>query len=139
MLESAIEKPSVAYAKRLGVKVKKKVFGEHLDRWFFFQKGCLFIVEFKAPSKKLTPLQELEIDELQKLGYDVEVHDNVEEFKTAFDKRVEASKQGRKVVPAPVPERFRCVASKSRGGRAVRGSGNGQNLYHPSRFKHSKA
>lgn len=137
MLESAVEKPSVAYAKKLGVKVKKKVFGEQLDRWFFFPNGYLFIVEFKAPKKQLTGLQELEIEELQQLGYDVEVHDNVDEFKEAFNKRVIASKQGRKVDAAPIPERFRALAVEPCSGRVVRRSRNRKNFNYTRHAKHS--
>lgn len=131
MLESAIEKPCVAYAKKHGVKVKKKVFGEQLDRTFYLGFGRIFIVEFKAPGKKLTPLQEEEINELLKLGCDVEVHDDVQEFKTAFDRRLN-SDPSIKVGPQKIHDRFSSLAARTCCGGHIRRPRNFKNRHYPS-------
>jgi hypothetical protein len=81
--ERDIERPFVAWAKKIGIKVKKKLPGEQLDRWLMLPGGRVMIIEFKAPGKKPTPLQAQEIKELQELGYHVEIHDNLEEAKQA--------------------------------------------------------
>lgn len=90
VLEKHIEAKAVAWAKRAGIKVKVKMFGEHLDRWFFFPNGHLYIIEFKRPGQVPTPRQQKEIDELKELGFDVEVHDDSDEAITALRKRAMA-------------------------------------------------
>jgi len=140
MLEAAIEKACVKYAKSF-VKVKKKVFGEQLDRWFLFPKGFLYIVEFKRPGSRLTALQEQELKELIELGYCVEVHDNVEEFKESFNRIKDYALiyrgKGGYLEPSSIPERFRALAVDTRSGRTIRGSGYRQNFHHAGRLKRS--
>lgn len=133
MLESQVEKPAVRYAQKHGIKIKKKIRGEHLDRTFYFNYGRTWIVEFKAPKKKLTDLQYEEINELLALGHDIEVHDNVEEFKKSLHLRYDLQQSGLgfrnvKVVSTPIPERFYPVAARARSGRPVRRSGYRQNF-----------
>lgn len=71
MLERDIEQPFVKWCKQVGIKVKKKNFADQLDRWLMVPGGAPIIIEFKAPGKKPTPLQQREIDELWALGYAV--------------------------------------------------------------------
>ncbi len=80
--EASIER---AVAKRAllehGVQsVKFNPFGETgiPDRWFLLPGGRPFIVEFKQPGQPTTAKQDYWIGVLTRLGYDVEVHDDVE-------------------------------------------------------------
>jgi hypothetical protein len=91
VLEKTIEGRVVSWARKRGIKVKKKFAGDLLDRYFFLPHGRLFIIEFKRPGGKLSPRQGRVIKELEELGYDVEVHDNAEEAIEAIQRRLEAS------------------------------------------------
>ena len=138
MLEKQIESPVVKWAKKQGIKVKKKVFADQLDRWFFFPNGVLVIIEFKVPGKKLTPLQQIEIEELLELGYNVEVHDDKEEAVERLKVYGRyAGVRPREVVAPQIPERFRSVVTDPRLRGAVRRSGDGQNKHYPRGFKRS--
>ena len=79
VLERDIEAKVVKWAKDKGIKVKKKLPGEQLDRWFMLPGGRPFIIEFKVPGKKPTPLQQAEIDALMRLGYQVRWFDDADE------------------------------------------------------------
>ena len=137
MLEKQIESPVVKWAKKAGIKVKKKVFADQLDRWFFFPSGHLYIQEYKVPGKKLTPLQQMEIEELLQLGFDVEVHDDKDTAIAALRLRAARGWQPRKVEAPQIPERFRSVVTGPRLRGAVRRSGDGQNFHHARGFKRS--
>lgn len=97
-LEEHIEKPVVKWAKsHLGLEVTKLnvQFSSGLpDRIFWIPGGKPFLIEFKKPGikKTLSPLQQIKIPLLLKLGYDVEVHDNIEEAKASIQARVDAAK-----------------------------------------------
>jgi hypothetical protein len=88
VLERDVEQPVVKWARANGIKIKKKMPGDQLDRWFMLPGGRVFIIEFKKPGGKLTPLQAKEISELQALGYDVEVHNDSEKAIRAIEKRI---------------------------------------------------
>jgi hypothetical protein len=78
MLERDIERHVCDYAKSKGVYVRKFVSPNHSgvpDRIFCFAGRVLF-VEFKAPGKKPTLLQALEIKVLAKAGMKVCVCDD---------------------------------------------------------------
>lgn len=101
-LEKAIENRVVRWAKKSHIKMRKKVMGELLDRWFFLPNGYLLIIEFKRLGEKPFARQQYEIDELKELGYDVQVHDNSEEAIKAIQEamgrcRSQVPKEGRKV------------------------------------------
>ena len=84
--ESHIENACVAFAKRKGWMVRKVHFVAHRgapDR-LFIRNGRLVWVEFKAPGKKPRPDQLAEIERLQSEGLEVEVIDNVDDFKGKF-------------------------------------------------------
>jgi hypothetical protein len=80
--EASIERSVCDKAYKLGV-LNRKMNGLGArawpDRLFLWRlKGLLFI-EFKAPGKKATPLQENNHTMLRDLGYQVEVCDDVDE------------------------------------------------------------
>ena len=143
MLEKQIESPVVKWAKKQGIKVKKKVFADQLDRWFFFSNGRLYIQEYKVPGKKLTPLQQLEIEELHKLGFDVEVYDDKDEAIEALKLRQEPSVydeqiddyRRRQMETPQIPERFRSLATDPCVRGAVRRSRDRQDEHYSGRFK----
>lgn len=89
--EKKIEDKVCKWAKKNGV-LPYKMNGMYTrswpDRLFFMPTGKAFIIEFKAPGKEPTPLQEDTINKLRKLGYDVEVHDNAEAAIAALQARL---------------------------------------------------
>jgi len=99
-LEKSIEASLVNWLRKNKIKWKSKASGELLDRWILLPDGHLFVIELKRPSGKLSKLQVIEIDQLRRLGYDVEVHDEASEAIEAVKCRMEAarlSKEGHKV------------------------------------------
>ena len=50
----------------------------------FIKAGQLFFVEFKAPGKKLRPLQQLRCDEIIAAGFSVHIIDDVDLGKALF-------------------------------------------------------
>lgn len=90
-LEKKIEGRFVRWLKKNKIKFKKKELGELLDRWVFLPNGRLFIIEFKRPTGKLSRRQVIEIRDLRRLGYDVEVHTSSEEAIEAIKSRLEAT------------------------------------------------
>lgn len=82
----------------------KKPPGSLLDQWLLLPAAHLFVIEMKRLGAKIKrgtqKRQWREIEELRKLGYDVEVHDNADEAIQAVEDRLEAarlSKEGREV------------------------------------------
>lgn len=55
------------------------------DYDFLTEGGDIFFIEFKAPGKDLTPLQEERVKRLRKLGHRVYVVDNVDVGKEVID------------------------------------------------------
>ena len=71
MLEKEIEKKVCDYAKSKGCLVYKFVSPAHRgvpDRMFITPKGRVFFIEFKAPGKKPTQLQEHEMGKINSAG-----------------------------------------------------------------------
>jgi hypothetical protein len=60
------------------------------DDMFFLPEGHLFMIEFKRPGAKASKLQEHRIRDLQRLGYDVEVHDSADQAREAIARRMAA-------------------------------------------------
>lgn len=86
--EADIEKAVCDYAKRKGVMVDKFVSPNKRsvpDRIFSFPGGKVVFIEFKAPGKKATPMQERDHAKRRALGFAVAVVDNVEQGKRIID------------------------------------------------------
>lgn len=82
MLEHRIEQRLVKGIKKLGGKcLKVNTLSEDAlpDRQIFLPGGLMKWVETKRPGKKPTPLQQIRIDELTALGFDVRVIDTIEQ------------------------------------------------------------
>lgn len=58
------------------------------DRCFYVPGGKPFFIEFKRVGEEPTKLQADTIADLRRDGYDVEVHDDVEQAKAAIRKRM---------------------------------------------------
>lgn len=87
MLEKTIEKKVVEHAKKLGFWTRKFVSPNNRgvpDRIFAY-KGRIFFIEFKAPGKKLTALQNLEHSKMADAGMHVYVVDDAEQAKKTFE------------------------------------------------------
>lgn len=87
MLEKDIERKVGDYAKKLGFWHRKFTSPQNRgvpDR-IFAQNGSVFWIEFKAPGKKPTPLQELEIKKMREKGLRVYVCDNPDYGKTVIE------------------------------------------------------
>jgi hypothetical protein len=90
MLERDIERKVGEYAKKLGVWHRKFVSPQNRgvpDRVFAY-KGAIIFIEFKAPGKKPTPLQEAEAKKMRDADVRVYVCDNVEQGKVMIDRLV---------------------------------------------------
>lgn len=75
----SVENPTVAWARKQGIyAVKLQGQGNRSlpDRIFFVPGGKPVLIEFKAPGKLPSPLQEIAIAKFQDYGYDVQVFDN---------------------------------------------------------------
>jgi len=87
MRESDIEKEVSEYAEDQGFLVRKYnspcVVGVP-DR-IFFGHGQVFLIEFKAPEGKLSPMQKREITKIRAHGCRVFVVDNVDSGKLIID------------------------------------------------------
>ena len=81
MLEKTIEKKVVEEAKRLwrawGIKITPRGFVGLPDRMFLFPGGRICFVEFKAPGKKPSAIQNFVIGRLRRMGFRVFVCDDV--------------------------------------------------------------
>ncbi|MFC3724473.1 VRR-NUC domain-containing protein [Neoaquamicrobium sediminum] len=83
MLESYIERKVCEYAKKLGWLVRKLQWvGRHgaPDR-LFIRAGRVVFIEFKAPGKKPTEHQRLELERLREQGMEAYVVDDIDEGK----------------------------------------------------------
>lgn len=81
MLEKTIEKKVVGHAKKLGFWTRKFVSPNNRgvpDR-IFVLCGVVVFIEFKAPGKKPTPLQALEMKKMEEAGLRVHVCDSAEQ------------------------------------------------------------
>lgn len=87
--EGRIQKAVIDYAKKHGVLVKRNHMAPGAERGWpdveFFFFGAVLLVEFKAPGKKPTTLQQFRIDELRKRGHAVCVVDSIELGKLVID------------------------------------------------------
>lgn len=117
-LENPIEAKAVKEIwQELGIKGSKlTILGEtgFPDRIFWLPEGKPFLIEFKRPGEKLRAKQQEIHDELLRLGYQVEVHDNVANALEAIINAVEAtrlSKKGREILARA---RRRCAFLRSR-------------------------
>lgn len=88
MRESAVERAVCEYAKAMGWLVLK-LSGTH-DRGkpdrMFLRKGVAVFIEFKAPGKKPTALQERWLRQLTEEGFVAVYTDNVQDGKRLIDK-----------------------------------------------------
>ena len=90
VLERTIENAVVAYAKARGCVVHKMQTGRGgtsgmPDRLFMAPGGKLWWIEFKAPGKVASPLQEVKIADLRSLGQTVYVCDDREKGKAIIE------------------------------------------------------
>jgi hypothetical protein len=124
-----IEKPTQQYALVvLGVPFIAMKFIEGVetgwpDSLFLIPGGRPLFVEFKWPGEYLDPKQVYQIFILLNLGYDVEVHDNVEEACASIADRVA------KVGSAAVHETRREILAGTRMRRFIPRSGPAQDFY----------
>lgn len=99
-LEVDTETAVVAEAwKRWGIKGSKlRILGDdgYPDRIFWIPGGRPMMIEFKRSGFDLEPKQEYIHDELKRLGYDVEAHDNTISALQALARAVEAAKKASK-------------------------------------------
>ena len=87
MKESLIEKRVNTYAKACGWLVYKFVSPNNRgvpDR-MYMKEGVMFFIEFKAPGKKLTPLQMVHRKQIQAQGFMVFVVGSVEQGECVFN------------------------------------------------------
>ena len=88
MYESDIEAPVAAWAlEELGIfsiKLKRTQERGYPDRLFLIHGGKPLFVEFKRPGETPKPYQLLIHERLRHAGYEVQVHDNIEEAKAAI-------------------------------------------------------
>jgi hypothetical protein len=94
--EAAIQKRAIAYAKKLGATPIRMVFRPGVtagwpDVLFLFPNGVSVWVEFKAPGKKPSPLQQYRIRELRGLGQHVYVCDNFDTARETLTRVMEGS------------------------------------------------
>lgn len=84
VLEKDIEGPVCQYARDLGWLAHKFTSPARRsvpDRIFLGPGGSVFFIEFKAPGKRVTEKQGMEIDKLQALGHRVWIADSIAEGK----------------------------------------------------------
>jgi hypothetical protein len=100
----------------VGIKLKAAGNNGYPDRLFWIPGGKPLLIEFKQPGEVPEPLQQQRIDELQQLGYEVQVHDNaLDAFEAAinFVGAARLPKAGREVLTRA---RRRCAVLRSRAG-----------------------
>lgn len=96
MRESSIEKALVAYAKTRGIYTRKFSSPSHRgvpDRIFVCDGNVLFL-ELKVPGNKPSPLQQAELDTLNKQGANAGWTDNIEDGKAVLSTLYRASTDG---------------------------------------------
>lgn len=92
LLEKHIERPVVEYAKKRGVIVRKMDgFGYRAwpDRMLLGPEGRVLFIEFKRPGGTTTPLQAQLHSQLEALGHEVQVLDDVAKAKKWVDWLIE--------------------------------------------------
>lgn len=95
MLEKQIEKKFSEKCIKIGGRAFKFVspgVNGVPDRIVLMPKGKIVFVEFKAPGKKLRPLQEKRKEELEALGFKVYVIDSVKGVEEAIGELTQLSK-----------------------------------------------
>lgn len=88
MLEKNVEKAVCVYSKMYNYLTYKFTSPSNRsvpDRMFITEEGVIFFVEFKAPGKKPTVLQEHTIEKFKQRGVDVYVIDNIPDGKRLID------------------------------------------------------
>jgi hypothetical protein len=88
MLEKAVEGKVCAYAKSMGFRAFKQEWpGTHgaPDRLLISPHGHLFMIEFKAPGKKLSAHQNRRIKDLISRGVEVYIIDDIETGKLVIN------------------------------------------------------
>lgn len=86
--EKEIEGKACRYAKAAGCWVRKFTSpGQRAapDRIFMTTRGVVFFIEFKAPGKRPTPLQQREINIIRSKGGHAHWADNLEDAKAIID------------------------------------------------------
>lgn len=88
--EGRIQKKAIEYAKKLGFLAKRHYNGPGAqtgwpDVQFFLPGGRTLHIEFKAPGKEATAIQQYRIDALRQLGHEAIVCDSYEDAKAALD------------------------------------------------------
>jgi hypothetical protein len=78
-----------------GVQNEKFGYDGWPDRVFWVPGGRPCFIEFKAVGEEPRPRQVYRINQLRKLGYDVEVHDDFQTAYDALERRVKAYFAGR--------------------------------------------
>lgn len=120
-VESKIEQHACELAwKHLGIIGSKLVTpGDtgYPDRIFWIPGGRPLLIEFKRPGEEPRPKQEYIQNQLRKLGYQVEVHDNAIR---AFQSVINAVESSR------LPKEGREILARARSICAILGSGTGQ-------------
>ena len=100
------------------------------DRLYLVPGGKPFFIEFKQPGAEPEPRQRLIHAQLRYLGYEVEVHDTIEEAVQAVKRKLEAAIEAgwahseakasaAKMDAAQLPEKIRKVHAGARSGSAV--------------------
>lgn len=91
MRESKIEKTVSDYARSKGWLVYKFCApgNRAVPDKIFMRSSVMFYIEFKAPSKKPTKLQEKVAERIRKEGFEVHTVDNIEDGKTIVDEHSE--------------------------------------------------
>lgn len=86
--EAKLERACVSLARKAGGLLEKFVSPSNRgvpDRILFMHGGQLVLVEFKAPGKRPTALQDFKHQQYRKLGFRVEVVDNIDRFKEILE------------------------------------------------------
>lgn len=93
--ESKIESHAVKKGESLGAEVRKVTYqgrNGSPDRWFFFPKGQLLIIELKRAGEKPRDIQKHEMNVLRKKGFYVAWADSIEGVDRIFDMFFNATK-----------------------------------------------
>ncbi len=98
ILEKDVRKATIKHAKRRGIMNIRLSFGPGAyvgwpDDIFLIPGGKPLLIEFKAPGKEPTARQQLRIDMLLDLGYDVWVCDGIEAGKDILNNSISMSEE----------------------------------------------
>jgi hypothetical protein len=92
-LESSIERSVARRCRVKSVKLKDLGAAGYPDRLFFVPGGRPLLIEFKRPGEVPGPLQEYTHRQLRRLGYQVEVYDDIATALRAIARAVAAAKK----------------------------------------------